>query len=245
MTKGHLRNANENRQAEGFRQNPETFHPALKNPFGKDNRDTEMVCLRFEHSNRREIGMFNWFPVHGVSFSKANTLLTGDNKGYAAQMFEKAKGAQFPGHSGHASSSGFVAGFANSNPGDLTANLRNLEPGWPANGENDEQRAVTIGRRQLDKAMELFSLPSSSQTRVFGAVDHRHMYVAMTSVVVNPPKLYRLQCAGCRIWQASGRSTLGHVRRSPWSRLRPGNLGWGGHVRGTHRPLSEGQQHHP
>jgi neutral ceramidase len=101
--------------------------------------------------------MFNWFPVHGVSYSKQNRLLTGDNKGYAAYLFEQAKGALYPGHGRYAESTGFVAGFANSNPGDLTANLRNSEPGgWPENGEDDGKRATTIGRRQYEKAMALY-----------------------------------------------------------------------------------------
>jgi hypothetical protein len=196
MTKGSLDNANENRQAAGFQQNPEVSHPSLKNPFGQDNRDTEMVCLRFEHSNRREIGMFNWFPVHGVSFSKQNRLLTGDNKGYAAYLSEMNKGAKYPGNSGYSGSSGFVAGFANSNPGDLTANRRTLEPGWPENGIDDEKRATTIGQRQFEKAAALYETPTAQQTRIFGAVDHRHMYVAITSVEVNPPDLYPYNVPG-------------------------------------------------
>ena len=197
LNQGALDNANENRQAEGFKQNVETWHPALGNPFGKDNRDTEMLCLRFEQSNRREIGMFNWFPVHGVSFSKENRLLTGDNKGLAAYMFEKEKGARYPGHSDYGTSSGFVAGFANSNPGDLTANRRTLEPGgWPANGKDDETRASIIGSRQFQKALALYKGNEGKLSRVFGPVDYRHMYVAMTSVVVNPPRLYPYNVPG-------------------------------------------------
>ena len=207
MTEGKLENANENRQVEGFQQNLEVKSPALTNPFGKDNRDTTMLCLRFEHSNRREIAMFNWFPVHGVSFSKQNRMLTGDNKGHAAYLFEQAKGALYPGHGRYAASTGFVAGFANSNPGDLTANLRNSEPGgWPGHGEDDEKRATTIGRRQYEKAMSLYQ---GASTRVTGPVDHRHLYVDMTSVAVNPPELfpYNQPEVGFR----------GDKERPPWS----------------------------
>jgi len=207
MTEGKLENANENRQVDQFQQNPEVTSPSLTNPFGKDNRDTTMFCLRFEHSNRREIAMFNWFPVHGVSYSKQNRLLTGDNKGYAAYLFEQAKGALYPGHGRYAESTGFVAGFANSNPGDLTANLRNSEPGgWPGNGEDDEKRATKIGRRQYEKAMALYQ---GETTRVHGPVDHRHLYVDMTSVPVNPPELfpYNQPEVGFR----------GDKERPPWS----------------------------
>lgn len=212
MSEGSLPNANENRQVDAFRQNPEVTSPALSNPFGKDNRDTTMLCLRLEQANRKEIGMFNWFPVHGVSFSKQNKLLTGDNKGYAAYLFEQAKGAFYPGHGRHASSSGFVAGFANSNPGDLTANLRNTEPGgWPENGKDDETRARTLGWRQFDRAMSLYGAAS---TRVVGPVDHRHLYVDMTSVQVVPPELYPYNQPGMKF--GGDRVPRGPPTREPW-----------------------------
>ncbi|MBL9168933.1 MAG: neutral/alkaline non-lysosomal ceramidase N-terminal domain-containing protein [Verrucomicrobiales bacterium] len=203
LNSGQLLNANENREPESFKQNVETYHPALKNPFGSDNRDTEMLCLRFEHSNRREIGMFNWFPVHGVSYSLENRLLTGDNKGLASYLFEREKGTFYPGHGRAGESSGFVAGFANSNEGDLTANLwtsTNAWPSglsaWPTNNENDLLRVTTIGSRQFSKAMELYSGSAGSPKRVFGDVDFRHMYLAITSVVVNPLNLYPYNVPG-------------------------------------------------
>ncbi len=191
MNQGQLTNANENREPGGFLSNVEHSNPALGNPFGKDNRDTEMLSLRFEHSNKQEMGVFNWFPVHGVSYSKENHLLTSDNKGYAAYLFEQSKGTHYPGHGRAAESSGFVAGFANSNPGDMTANRRTLEPGgWPENGKDDAKRAALIGSRQFEKASQLYKGQAGAPSRLFGQVDYRHMYLAMTNVVVNPPKLY-------------------------------------------------------
>lgn len=147
--RGHLLNANENRRPNAFNQNVEITNPNLTNPYGDDNRDTEMFALRFEHEGvANPIASFNWFPVHGVSVSKFNQLLTGDNKGNAAYLFEKRAGAIYPGFPGYRGDrSTFVAGFSNSNPGDLTANRRNLEetldedalpegwtksPNWPA-----------------------------------------------------------------------------------------------------------------
>jgi len=41
--------------------------------------------------NGNEIGMVNWFPVHGVSMTNQNKLISGDNKGYASYAFEKYK----------------------------------------------------------------------------------------------------------------------------------------------------------
>jgi neutral ceramidase len=196
LNEGHLDNANENRQAKGFLQNVEVTHPDLGNPFGDDNRDTGMLCLRFEHVNHKEIGMLNWFPVHGVSFSKDNHLLTGDNKGLAAYLFERQMGTYYPGHGSEAKSSGFVAGFANSNPGDLTANRRTLEPGWPANGKDDEWRATQIGTRQYDKSLSLYKGTEGTPERLFGSVDFRHAYISFADLKVNPPKLYPYNVPG-------------------------------------------------
>ncbi len=120
---GSLPDANENRRPRAYGDNIEFVRRDLiPDPYPGDNRDTEMLCLRFEGAGRSPRAMLNWFPVHGVSVSKFNTLLTGDNKGRAAYLFEKGQAASYPGYA--AAGSGFVAGFANSNPGDLTANLR-------------------------------------------------------------------------------------------------------------------------
>lgn len=127
--RGQLTTANENRRPEAFKQNVEITNPSLTNPYGEDNRDTEMFALRFEHAGVTDpIAAFNWFPTHGVSVSKFNQLLTGDNKGNAAYLFEQSEGAIYPGFPGYRGDrSTFVAGFSNSNPGDLTANRRTLE----------------------------------------------------------------------------------------------------------------------
>jgi neutral ceramidase len=208
LNEGNLDDANENRQVNAFLQNPEITQPELGNPFGNDNRDTKMVCLRFEHVNHDEIGMFNWFPVHGVSFSKENRLLTSDNKGLAAYLFEKQMGTYYPGHGSYAKSSGFVAGFANSNPGDMTANRRTLEPGWPTNGENDAWRADQIGTRQYEKALSLYQGAEGAPARVFGAVDYRHAYISFASLPVTPQNLYP--------YNVPGVGFRGSITRPPW-----------------------------
>ncbi|MCP5525527.1 MAG: neutral/alkaline non-lysosomal ceramidase N-terminal domain-containing protein [Verrucomicrobiales bacterium] len=173
MTSGQLDNASKNRRPAAFDQNLEVKRGDLENPFQHSHRrDTEMLVLRFEDSTGRPIGMLNWFAVHGVSFPKENTLLTSDNKGYAAFEFERLMGSR------HAAASDFVAAFANSNEGDVTANLRDSVEGinlddvyeWQETlniqGKDAERdwesksgavRAVTIGERQRARAQELFA----------------------------------------------------------------------------------------
>jgi len=195
--RGDLLDANENRRPNAILQNLEFTHSQLVNPFATDNRDVEMSLFRFEQKNVGPVAMFNWFPVHGVSVSKENTLLTGDNKGNAAYLFEKARGAIYPGMPGYNTNTPtFVAGFANSNPGDLTANRRTLEAPWPDHGVDDYGRASTIGGRQHAKAMELFDGSAGQLSRVTGSIDYRHLYVDFSAVNVNPPALYPYNVPG-------------------------------------------------
>lgn len=203
VNRSKLENANENRAADRFQQNIELHHAHLTNPFGNDNRDTEMLCLRIEHSDGKEIGMLNWFPVHGTSFSVGNQLLSGDNKGYAAHRFELVKGSAYPGHPRSGSTTRFVAGFANSNAGDLSPNRFDSEKPWPENGVNDELRVQTIGSRQFAKALELYDGAIGAQSHetrlpfyLKGQVDYRHMYVAMTNVAVVPGSIYPYSVPG-------------------------------------------------
>ena len=58
------------------------------------------------------MGMINWFAVHGTSLDNKNTLISGDNKGYAAYRFEE----DFP-------KQNFVAAFAQTDAGDVSPNL--------------------------------------------------------------------------------------------------------------------------
>ena len=207
MSKGNLRNASENRARTRFRLNTELNNANLSNPFAPDDRDTEMLCLRLEKAGGTEIGMFNWFPVHGVSYSQKNRLLTGDNKGLAAYLFEREKGTYYPGHYLASQSSGFVAGFANSNEGDITPNLWTTKSAWPegvakwpGNNENDTLRVTTIGTRQYEKARELYN---GSLTYVSGVVDYKHMYLSLAGIPVNPATLYPYNVPGVGFAQPS------------------------------------------
>lgn len=183
--------ANENRRPIAFRDNVEVKN--LANPFvqrGSTDRDAEMSLLRFE-ANGSEIGMLNWFAVHGTSVSQDNKLLTSDNKGYAAYHFELEKG------NNHSTTNQFVAGFANSNCGDMSPNLwssptawpAGVTGQWPANNTKDYYRAEVIGQRQLTKAKALYD-EADQELKLIGPVDSRHLYVDFTGVQVKPNLVY-------------------------------------------------------
>lgn len=50
-----------------------------------------MTLLKFVADDGEEMGAINWFAVHGTSMNNTNGFISGDNKGYASQLFERAK----------------------------------------------------------------------------------------------------------------------------------------------------------
>ena len=47
-----------------------------------------MTLLKFVDDEWGPVGSFNWFPTHGTSMSRTNSLISGDNKGAAARFME-------------------------------------------------------------------------------------------------------------------------------------------------------------
>lgn len=186
-----IEDANANRSPFAFQQNPQAERDAL----GSDVEKT-LTMLRFRRSSdNKDIGYLTWFAVHGTSMLGNNTIVTGDNKGVAADLAERALG------------SGFVAGFSQANVGDTTPNIngafceggpddgkmcsyeRSLCGGknepchgrGPFYGLNDggAKSCYEIGRRQFAAAQQLLS--SGSFTPVSGAVRSLHTFQDMSS----------------------------------------------------------------
>jgi neutral ceramidase len=105
-----IEDANTNRSPFAYLANPEEERARYKHDV-----DKTMTLLRLAHATEDEsedIGVFTWFPVHGTSMYGNNTLVTGDNKGVAAYLFEKSM-----------SDTSFVAGFSQANVGDTSPNV--------------------------------------------------------------------------------------------------------------------------
>lgn len=82
-------------------------NPASERAQYTDDVDKTLTLLRFQRaSDRKNIGVLTWFPVHGTSMLGNNTHVSGDNKGLAAYLFEQS----VKGNSQAAD--GFVAGFS-------------------------------------------------------------------------------------------------------------------------------------
>lgn len=48
-----------------------------------------MTQLQFIAADGRPLGVINWFAVHPTSMNNTNKLVSSDNVGYAAVLFEK------------------------------------------------------------------------------------------------------------------------------------------------------------
>ncbi|KAF7324309.1 Neutral/alkaline nonlysosomal ceramidase [Mycena venus] len=88
-------------------------------------------------------GFLSWFPVHGTSIYENNTLVSTDNKGMAAYLYEASvEPNAMPGNQT------FVAGFAQANVGDTSPNILGAfceSPGQPYDGQPCQANTSTCG----------------------------------------------------------------------------------------------------
>lgn len=171
LVEGTLLGATRNRSLAALRANPDAA--GLSHDTNK-----AMTVLKFRKDNGREVGMLNWYAIHPTSFSLKFTHISGDNKGYASQFFERRKGVNY------SAAETFVAAFANADEGDVVPTDGNAESAPGYEGSSDEYaNAEAAGQRQLHKALELYATPG----RVLnGVVDVRHQWVAMPGLAVAP-----------------------------------------------------------
>jgi len=169
LNQGELHGASRNRSALAFRLNPAADRAAFPHEI-----DPLMSVLTFRQGGK-PVGALSLFPTHGTSMTNANTLISGDNKGYAAYHWEhEHAGVRY-----RNDPAPFVAAFAQTNPGDMSPNL-NLRPGsGPTQDEVENTRL--IGLRQFDKAL---SLSAQAVISLPGPVDVRMRYVDMSGVQV-------------------------------------------------------------
>lgn len=172
-----LTTAGVNRSMPAFSNNPAADRAAFPQAI-----DPQMSVLRFTHdatatTPARDIGMMSWFGTHATSLSPANTLISGDNKGYAAYAWERLRqGVNYR----STTAPSFVAAFAQSNAGDVSANLA-LKPGTGPTTDMF-RNAEIIGTRQLDAATTAYT----GATPTGGGLDYRMRYVDMSKVTVAP-----------------------------------------------------------
>ncbi len=160
LSRGELTGASVNRSPTAFARNPEAdrrHFPGMVDP--------STVLLRLEREGR-VVGVVNWFATHGTSLSNHNTLLSGDNKGYASWAWEQG-------------AAGVVAAFAQTNAGDMTPNVPDAVRGPTP---DDVENTRVIGTRQVEAALALAQDPGRE---LHGGLDSRLSLVRLPGLDVD------------------------------------------------------------
>lgn len=158
---GRVENAGVNRSRVAYLENP-----AAERARYPEDTNKGMTLLKFTR-DEGDIGLINWYALHPTAMNYYNTLVSGDHKGYASLAMEQAMGTE-----------GFVAAFAQADPGDVTPNT-NLDNTGP--GATDVETTQIMGERQLAVARALFERASEMLS---GPVDSRQRYVDLRDYAV-------------------------------------------------------------
>ncbi|KIW02643.1 hypothetical protein, variant [Verruconis gallopava] len=204
--KTRIEDANINRSLYAYLANPEAERKMYS-----DDVDKDLTLLRFTRSSDgKDIGVLTWFAVHGTSMLGNNTLISGDNKGVAAYLFEKSM-------QGTDTAPGFVAGFSQSNVGDTSPNVLGAycEDGSDqecalkdstCGGRNEDchgrgpffglddggtKSCFEIGRRQFEAARSLYSKMASTSVQAHLISDENvrsfHTFVSLANYTFPHP----------------------------------------------------------
>lgn len=184
--------ANINRSLYAYLANPEKERAKYNSSTEDDGSvEKDLTLLKFSRaSDGKNIGVLTWFPTHGTSMLGNNTLISGDNKGVAAGLFEKSVIQD------ENAAEGFVAGFSQANVGDTTPNVLGA---WCEDGsgqqcsfknstcsdgrsqychargpffrvkDNGASSCHEVGRRQFQPAKKLYDAADSRLTAVSGS----------------------------------------------------------------------------
>ncbi|KAF2438292.1 Neutral/alkaline nonlysosomal ceramidase [Karstenula rhodostoma CBS 690.94] len=199
-----VNNANINRSLYAYLANP-----ASERARYTDNVDKTMTVLKFTRaSDGKNIGILNWFAVHGTSLLGNQTVVAADNKGVAAYLFEQDIATNAASAN---AADGFVAGFSQASVGDTTPNVNGA---WCEDGSNQEckledstcggksqdchgrgpffglndggvKSCYEIGKRQADGAKSIYN--SNGFTSITGSVRSFHSFVDFSNFTFQHP----------------------------------------------------------
>ncbi|KAG8750799.1 hypothetical protein FRC14_000216 [Serendipita sp. 396] len=184
-------------------------NPAAERAKYAHDQDKTMTVIKFKGaSGQADRGLLSFFPVHGTSLYENNTLVSTDNKGMAAYLYENfVEPTSAPGKNK------FVAGFVQANVGDTSPNTLGAfceSPGKPYDGQpcefyqstcgnvtqechgrgpgfqvSDFESNYLIGSYQFEGAKNIMT--SSSLTSVAGSVRSVHVYINMSNYTFTLP----------------------------------------------------------
>jgi neutral ceramidase len=142
--------------------------------------DREMKMLRIQGVDGEQIGAVNWFGVHTTSVHNDNHSICWDNKGYAADFFEKEVRQS-------ADAAAFVGAFAQGVAGDVTPNyVWDTKKKWTRGPfEDDFESARENGRLQYTLAKSIYAKALDGH-RLQGGLDWGHLHVNFANVQADP-----------------------------------------------------------
>ncbi len=195
LATAELLDGNFNRSPPPYQLNPEDERARFVDGAGREvTTNRMMTLLKLVRDDGTPVGMLNWYSVHATSLGQTNRLLSSDNKGYAAQRFERdfAQSVYADG--------GFIAGFFQSDEGDVTPNpfmdqlteaeLRGRDSeAWftRGGGRDDFEGAMISGYKQYHHARGLWDGADES---LHGEVAAIHVPILMPSVEIEAPATY-------------------------------------------------------
>lgn len=133
-----VKHANINRSPYAYLANPDSERERYESDVEK-----HLTMLRLTRTDdSKDLGVLTWFPVHGTSMLGNNTLITGDNKGVAAYLFEQYAKDQ------DSAAEGFVAAFSQASVGDTSPNVEGAycESGPDAGEQCDFKTSLCGGK---------------------------------------------------------------------------------------------------
>ena len=163
INSGKIEECGWNRSPGAYLNNPEVE----RNKYDGDT-DKDILVLKFKKKNGKELGCLNWKAIHPTVLGENDNLISGNNKGYASYLFEKAMESNPP------EEETFIAAFANSNCGDVSGNVQ------PDNAEENLElvNMYELGRKQFFAAWDLYNL---AKEEITGNIDYRHRYINMSN----------------------------------------------------------------
>ncbi|WP_299494292.1 neutral/alkaline ceramidase [uncultured Shewanella sp.] len=175
INKGNLSNASYNRSIEAYQNNPLSERLYYAAPI-----QPEMTVLKLMHQDAnkepQEIGMINWFATHPNAMGRELTVLSSDNKGYAAYLFEKKLK-----QSDYQSKESYVAAFAINNAGDMSPNLNSDDEGRGPTTDRFKNVEI-IGERQYQMALMLYN---NATEQLIGSIDVQQQFVDLSQTWIS------------------------------------------------------------
>ncbi|TEB38006.1 Neutral/alkaline nonlysosomal ceramidase [Coprinellus micaceus] len=201
LAPGNLRLGNTTVLDANINRSPTAYlaNPAAERAKYQYDVDKDMTVLRFDDANGNARGLLSFFAVHGTSLYNNNTLVSGDNKGMAAYLYENSvEPNTMPGNTS------FVAGFTQSNVGDTSPNTLGpicQSPGKAWDGQPCDANQSTCGGTVQDCRGRGpgFRISDYESNRIIGELQFRGAQTVMSG----PLSALRLAQRNCGLHLSS------------------------------------------